>query len=55
MYKDIFNISMLQMLKMNTLLVKPGNKRAILYENLCMKVYLDDEKTHVDQCPHYGI
>ena len=25
-----------------------------MYENLCMKVYLDDEKTHVDPCPHNG-
>ena len=26
----------------------------MLYEKLCMKVYLDDEKTHVDLCPHNG-
>ena len=25
-----------------------------MYENLFMKVYLDDEKTHVDPCPHNG-
>ena len=30
-------------------------RRGILYENLCMKIYLDDEKTHVDPCPHNGI
>ena len=33
---------------------KTGKKRLILYEKLCIKVYLDDEKTHVDQCPHNG-
>ena len=33
---------------------KNGKKRSILYEKLCMKVYLDDEKTHVDPCPHNG-
>ena len=37
-----------------TLLVKTGKKRSILYEKLCVKVHLDDEKTHVDQCPHIG-
>ena len=33
---------------------KTGKKRSILYEKLRMKVYLDDEKTHVDPCPHNG-
>ena len=30
---------------------KTGKKRSILYEKLCMKVYLDDEKTHVNPYP----
>ena len=33
---------------------KNGKKRSISYEKLCVKVYLDDEKTHVDPCPHNG-
>ena len=38
-----------------TLNVKIGKKRSILYEKFCMKVYLDDEKTHVNPCPKNGI
>ena len=34
---------------------KNEKERVILYENLCMKLYLNDEKTHVDPCPHNGI
>ena len=31
-------------------------KREILYEKLCMKLYLSDEITHVNgTCPHIGI
>ncbi len=33
---------------------KTGKKGSILYEKLCMKVNLDDEKTHVDPCPQIG-
>ena len=41
-------------MSLHTLLVKKERKRSILYQKLCMKVNLDDEKTHVDPCPHNG-
>ena len=39
------------MIKMS-LQIKPGKKRAIQYENLCVKSYLNEEKTNIDPCPH---
>jgi hypothetical protein len=35
--------------------LKIGKNTAIFYEKLCMKLYLSDEKIHVDPCPHNGI
>ena len=34
---------------------KSGIKRLTPYEMLCMKLHLNDEKSHVDPCPHIGI
>ena len=56
-YRDILNVFMVWLNVSNVSVYftcKTGKKRSILYEKLCMKVYLDDEKTHVDPCPHNG-
>ena len=37
-----------------TLHLRTG-KMAILYKKLRMKLYLSDENTHEDLCPHIGI
>ena len=29
-------------------------KGTILYEKLCLKLYLSDENTHEEPCPHIG-
>ena len=38
-----------------TLYEKLERRELILYEKLCMEVYLDHEKSHVNPCPHNGI
>ena len=35
-----------------TLDEKNAKKRPILYKKYCMKLYMNDDKTHVDPRPH---
>ena len=38
-----------------TLFKKKWNLQIFIYKKLCMKLYLNDEKAHVDPCSHHDI